>query len=279
MELRDYLRILRAHWVGIVLLTLLGTAVAFGYSALQPRVYTAEATGYVTTADGGTDVGAALVGNQLAQAKVKSFVAVGSWRAVAEYAIDELGLQSSPESLVGRVDVTNPLDTTVISVNASAGTPEEARDLAEAWIRGMIIQIDDLEGDGTTGSSAVTVVAGDSARLPTSPVVAQHAPQRRSRRPHRPRARHRLRRRATRARPPPARPARHRARDRSGRRRHDSARQRPRGIAQGARVRRDAGRHRQCRRRRGTARAAHEPAVHERRRPAARDRGHQPGAR
>ena len=87
-----YLRILRAHWVGIILLTLLGTAVAFGYSALQPRVYTAEATGYVATTDGGTDVGAALVGNQLAQAKVKSFVAVGSWRAVAEYAIDELGL-------------------------------------------------------------------------------------------------------------------------------------------------------------------------------------------
>jgi capsular exopolysaccharide synthesis family protein len=169
MELRDYLRILRAHWVGIVLLTLLGTAVAFGYSALQPRVYTAESTGYVATPGSGSDVGASLVGNQLAQAKVKSFVAVGSWRAVAEYAIDELGLQSSPESLVGRVDVTNPLDTTVISVNASAGTPEEARDLAEAWIRGMIIQIDDLEGDGRTGSSAVTVVAGDSARLPTSP--------------------------------------------------------------------------------------------------------------
>jgi capsular exopolysaccharide synthesis family protein len=169
MELRDYLRILRARWVAIILLTLLGAAVGFGYSALQPRVYTAEATGYVTTLDGGTDVGAALVGNQLAQAKVKSFVAVGSWRAVAEYAIEELGLSSSPESLVNRVDVSNPLDTTVISVNASAGTPEEARDLAEAWIRGMILQIDELEGDGTTGSSAVTVVAGDSARLPTAP--------------------------------------------------------------------------------------------------------------
>ena len=33
----------------------------------------------------------------------------------------------------------------------------------------MILQIDELEGDGTSGSSAVTVVAGDSARLPTAP--------------------------------------------------------------------------------------------------------------
>jgi capsular exopolysaccharide synthesis family protein len=169
MELRDYLRILRAHWIGIVLLTLLGTAVAFGYSALQPRVYTAEATGYVTTTDGGDDVGSSLVGNQLAQAKVKSFIAVGAWRGVAEFAIDELDLDTTPEALVGRVDVTNPLDTIVIVVNAAAGTPEEARDLAEAWIGGMILQIDELEGDGTSGSSAVTVVAGDSARLPTAP--------------------------------------------------------------------------------------------------------------
>lgn len=169
MELRDYLRILRAHWIGIVLLTALGAAVAFGYSSLQPRVYTAEATGYVTTIEGGTDVGSSLVGDQLARAKVKSFVAVGSWRTVAEYAIDELDLDTSPAALVGRVDVSNPLDTIVLVVNASAGTPEEARDLAEVWIRGMILQIDELEGDGTTGSSAVTVVAGDSARLPTTP--------------------------------------------------------------------------------------------------------------
>ena len=42
MELRDYLRILRAHWIGIVLLALLGTAVAFGYSALQPRVWSSD---------------------------------------------------------------------------------------------------------------------------------------------------------------------------------------------------------------------------------------------
>ena len=40
MELRDYLRILRAHWLGIVLLTLLGVAVAWGWSAAAaPRLY------------------------------------------------------------------------------------------------------------------------------------------------------------------------------------------------------------------------------------------------
>ncbi|SFI55992.1 MULTISPECIES: polysaccharide biosynthesis tyrosine autokinase [Microbacterium] len=169
MELQDYLRILRAHWLAIVLLTVLGGSVAFGWSALQPRVYTASASGYVAAANTGSDTGSSLVGDQLARGKVTSYVDIGGWRAVAEYAISDLGLAESPEQLVTRVDVSSPLDTVIIHVSASAGSPEEARDLAEAWIRGMVEQIDEIEGDGTAGSAAVTLIPGDSARLPTSP--------------------------------------------------------------------------------------------------------------
>ncbi|QKJ20307.1 polysaccharide biosynthesis tyrosine autokinase [Microbacterium hominis] len=169
MELRDYVRILRAHWLGIVLLTLLGVAVAWGWSAVQPRVYTAETSGIVRAASAGSDTGSSLVGDQLARAKVTSYIDMGSWRSVAEYAIADLGLDTTPEALVNRVDVSNPLDTVIIHVSADAGSPEEARDLAESWMRGMVAQIDAVEGDGTEGSAAVTLVPGDSARLPTAP--------------------------------------------------------------------------------------------------------------
>ena len=100
MELRDYLRILRAHWLGIILLTLLGIAVAWGWTALQPRVYTATASGYVNSLGSSSDTGAALVGNQLAKSVVGSYIDIGSWRSVAEHAIGELGLDTSPERLV-----------------------------------------------------------------------------------------------------------------------------------------------------------------------------------
>lgn len=169
MELRDYLRILRAHWVGILVLTLLGVGVAAGWSALQTRVYTATASGYVAAKSSGSDTGSSLVGDQLARSKVTSYIDLGSWRAVAEHAITELKLDTTPEELVTRVQVTNPLDTVVIHVSADAGTPEQARDLAEAWIRGMVTEIDKIEGDGSAGSAAVTLIPGDSARLPESP--------------------------------------------------------------------------------------------------------------
>ncbi|RLK48009.1 polysaccharide biosynthesis tyrosine autokinase [Microbacterium telephonicum] len=169
MELRDYLRILRAHWVGILLLTILGAAVGYGYSALQPKVYTASASGIVQATGGGTDTGSALVGNQLAQSKVSSYVDIGGWRSVAESAIDYLDLDTTPEALVTRVTVSNPLNTVIINVSADGASPEEARDLAEAWVRGMVEQINMLE-NGTPGQAgAVTLVAGESASLPTEP--------------------------------------------------------------------------------------------------------------
>lgn len=169
MELRDYLRILRAHWLGIVVLTVLGAAVAFGWSALQPKVYTASASGIVQATGLGTDVGSSLVGNQLAQSKVSSYVDIGGWRSVAEHAIDDLGLDTTPAALVTRVHVSNPLNTVIINVTADAESPEAARDLAEAWIRGMVAEINKLETGSETTTGAVTLVAGQAAALPSSP--------------------------------------------------------------------------------------------------------------
>lgn len=167
MELSDYLRILRAHWLGIVVILVAGVVVAGGWSLLQPRVYTASASGFVA-AQGATDLGTSLVGNQLAQSKVKSYLDIGSWRSVAEYAIRELQLAETPEALVGQVRVTNPANTVILQVSASASTPESARDLAEVWLRGIVHQVEQIEAS-SGGSAPVTVIPGDSARLPTAP--------------------------------------------------------------------------------------------------------------
>ena len=84
--MQKVVRILRAYWKAIVALTIVGSLAGFAWSAVQPRVYTADASGYVaaTSSDGST--GAALAGDQLALSKVKSFVDMGYWRSVAESA-------------------------------------------------------------------------------------------------------------------------------------------------------------------------------------------------
>ena len=161
-------RILRAYWRTIIALTVAGGLAGFAWSAVQPRVYTADASGYVTTVSSDGSTGAALAGDQLALSKVKSFIDMGYWRSVAETARDELGLTASPEELVQRIRVSNPVDTVNVRVDATGSTPEAARDLAEAWIHGMTQQVNELETGGN-GPGAVRLIAGDSARLPTAP--------------------------------------------------------------------------------------------------------------
>ncbi|MGD8168355.1 polysaccharide biosynthesis tyrosine autokinase [Herbiconiux sp. P16] len=172
MELRSYLPILRAHWVAIILLTLLGGAVAFGWTLIQPKVYTADSSGIVSIGSS-SDSGNALVGDNLAKSKVKSYLDIGESRAVAQHAIDELGLSVSPESLVGKISISNPTDTAVLKVTANGATPEAARDLAEAWINGIQAQITTIESAGadpaTASPSIVQLIPLDSAVLPSAP--------------------------------------------------------------------------------------------------------------
>ncbi len=167
MELRDYLRIVRSHWVGIILGAVIGAALAFGWAALQPKVYTADANGYVVAINTESSNPA---DNGLALSMVKSYVEIGSWRSVAENAIAELGLDTTPEALVKRVSVSNPLNTVIIEVQATGPTPEEARDLASAWVRAMQAEIERIEGSAQGDAPArIRLEAADSARLPDSP--------------------------------------------------------------------------------------------------------------
>lgn len=170
MDLRDYLRIFRAHWLGMVLIIVGAVVLAFGWTLVQPKVYTADATAIVQAKNGGgEDLGLISVGNNIANQRVKTYVTLGSARVVAERVIEELELEQSPESLVSAISVTNPIDTTSLRVVANAGLPEKARDIAEAWVRGMAAEVNIQETGDAATQGAVFLSPLDSARLPNSP--------------------------------------------------------------------------------------------------------------
>jgi capsular exopolysaccharide synthesis family protein len=181
VELEDYLRALRPHWWAILLITLLGTGIGFGWTLVQDEVFEADVTGVVQPF-GTEGVNEEIIAQNLAMSKVVAYVEYGSSRSVAERAIETLDLSTTPEALVQRVTVTNPLDTAIIKVTASAGTPEQARDLANAWLAGMVAEIGDIEGStgaatGTetdaaappSASANLALVPIDSARLASTP--------------------------------------------------------------------------------------------------------------
>jgi len=169
MELTDYLRVVRAYWRGVTVFVLLGVAVAAGVSLVQPRVYQADASGFVS-AGTSANAGEASVGDSLAKSRAASYVDLAKSRATAQTVIEQLGLHVAPASLIGSVAVTQPLDTVLIKVSARAATPRAAQQLADAWVQALKTQVDSVENPTGASSQALRIVPIESAELPATPV-------------------------------------------------------------------------------------------------------------
>jgi capsular exopolysaccharide synthesis family protein len=173
MELRDYVRGLRRHWLAIVLITAVGLATGYIWVLLQTPVYEGSASGLLKTTvalEGGSTTTTSVAEDTAARAKVPTFLDLAQSERVAQGAIDDLGLDTTPAAVITRITVSNPTSTSILKVNAQAPTPQEASDLASAWIASLAVIADDVLGDGSAGSSAVTVVAYDAAGKPTTPI-------------------------------------------------------------------------------------------------------------
>src|SRR5262249_53817572 len=122
MEFKDYVRIVLAHWVGVLVLIAVGVAGAVAYNLTQPQVYQATAQGLVSA---GTSANAsdATVSNSLATSRVSSYVAVATSSRVADRVIRDLGLDTSPAALVSQITVSQPENTVLIDIDARASTP------------------------------------------------------------------------------------------------------------------------------------------------------------
>lgn len=60
MTMQDYVKVLRAHWMGVLGVLLLGILIAGGVTVLQPKEYTATTSGIVAPATGSSDTGMSL---------------------------------------------------------------------------------------------------------------------------------------------------------------------------------------------------------------------------
>ncbi|HOT57858.1 MAG TPA: polysaccharide biosynthesis tyrosine autokinase [Ornithinibacter sp.] len=169
MELIDYWRILRRHWLGVVAIVLATVAIAAAYTLAQPKVYSANANGFVST--GPADNPAlSSVNDQLAKSRATSYVDIATSRATAQAVIEDLGLDASPAGLVGSISVTQPKDTVLLKITADASTPEAAQQLADAWVRALATQVQKIEDPSGTGAPGVPqVLPVESAAVPTAP--------------------------------------------------------------------------------------------------------------
>ena len=122
----------RRQFVLIALAALAGLLLAFVWTSVQPKVYTATA-GYVT-AGGGSRIGESYSSQTLAQQKAKAYVTLVTNRHVTEAVVKDLGLDATPQALAARITATVPEEGVSISVTASGLSPRAAKSTADSVV-------------------------------------------------------------------------------------------------------------------------------------------------
>lgn len=170
MELADYLRIARRHWLGIAVIVAVVVALAGVITLAQPKVYAADASGYVQIGPA-DDPALSSVNDTLAKSRVVNYAKLATSRATAESVAEALDIADSPSELVSRITVTQPEDTAYLDITARADTPLEAQRLADAWVVALATQvkrIEDPQGRERVGTPQVLPV--EAAALPSAPI-------------------------------------------------------------------------------------------------------------
>ncbi|WP_394550945.1 polysaccharide biosynthesis tyrosine autokinase [Agromyces sp. MMS24-JH15] len=167
MELRDYLRVLRQHWVLIVALTLTGVAFAAVYSLLQTPTYQTTAKVFVSTS-GGVSAAELQQGNTFTQQRVKTYADLATTPIVLLPVIDRLGLDMTGDELGDEIQATAPLDTSLIEITVVDVDPAQAAEIATAVSESLTSVVEAIEAPP----------AGADDEEPVSPVhltLVQHA--------------------------------------------------------------------------------------------------------
>jgi len=174
MGLRDYVRVARTYWKSITAVTLGVTLAVMAWSALQPRVYAAEASA-VVLAVGTDNVSTLLQGDTLAKARAKNYKSLAESRLVADNVRASLGLSQTSDDLLKDVAVTVPLDSAEIYIKAESDDPATAQKVADAWVTELAKQVRDRESAATSAQPAapaiprLSLIPLDAATIPTQP--------------------------------------------------------------------------------------------------------------
>lgn len=167
VESKNVLRLIRYHWAAIVACVALGLAAGWAASAFTPREYTAQAEVFVT-ARTGDNAGELAQTSNFSQLQARNFSAVATREIVLSPVIEELALEMTPRELRRQVSTSVPLNTSMISITASDGSPGRAAAIANT-VASTLARVVPTLTPQVAGDSPVRVQVIESAVAPRSP--------------------------------------------------------------------------------------------------------------
>lgn len=133
MDLRDLLSVLRARWILIVSLAMLGALLGLALSLLSTPTYRSTIEFYTTTSTTGESAAAAYQGSLGAQQRVQSYSALVNSTDVAGEVAEEVGVDLTADEVAGEATATADSDTVLLTVAVTDTDPARAARLAEGY--------------------------------------------------------------------------------------------------------------------------------------------------
>ena len=169
MELKDYVRALRARWRSVVAIVVFCVVVAGGVSyAITPQ-YEATSQLFVSPATA-TTANDLVQSATFMQAQVKSYIYLVDSAVVLQPVIDKLGLDMTVEELASQVVATAPTDTVLLDITVTNPSAGQAASIANAVTAEFIKVATDLQPTLASKSPAVKITVVQPAARPQQPV-------------------------------------------------------------------------------------------------------------
>lgn len=168
MELGEYVRIVRKHWIVIMLIGLLGLGGAYAYAKSLPATYRATAS-IIVSSIGGESVGELVQGATYTDNRIESYAQLATSPYVLEPVIAELDLSMTPRTLARMVIASRPVSTYFLEIRVTDGIPQRAAEIANAVSRELARAVAELEGDEAGGQSTVQLTVVATAMPPAFP--------------------------------------------------------------------------------------------------------------
>lgn len=169
MELREYIRILLKNWWVIGLLILAGGGIAAAVVLTTTPVYQATSKVFVSTQDTSSTT-ALQQGSTFTQERVTTYVSLVGTPIVLAPTIEELGLDVSAADLARSVSATNPLNTTLLTIDVQDTDPVRAAQISNAISESLTQVVERIEAPTRGQSSPVRLTQVMEALPPENPV-------------------------------------------------------------------------------------------------------------
>jgi len=170
VQLKDFLRAIRAQWLLVLLSVLLALGAAGIFTWQTTPLYAATTKLFVSTPGSDETTTTAYQGGLFSEQRVTSYAELLEGSQLASRVIDSLGLDMTPEELSESISASLVPETVILQATVTDPSPERAQLLADTVGREFRELVDVLETPPNSETATVTVTVVEAARLPEDPI-------------------------------------------------------------------------------------------------------------